>query len=108
MKLVMKFLLLQPAGTGVLSPTLATQGVDRRALHVMLLLGLVALLNAGDLAYTLFAHRIGLLDEMNPVAESFLSHDLMTSLISYKLLLVLAGSTMLYRLRRSGWAVPAC
>jgi hypothetical protein len=86
---------------------------DRRAAHktafrIAGLLFLLAILNAVDLAYTLFAHKIGWLHEMNPVAEVFLSQNLLPSLISFKLLMVIAGSTMLWRLRHCSWAPAAC
>ena len=109
MKSLVKFLLLRPTDALTLSSPLGTPGrLDSRPYHIALLLSLVAILNGVDLAYTLFAHRIGMLDEMNPLAESFLSQGLEPSLICYKLLMVIAGSTMLWRLRRSGWAIPAC
>jgi hypothetical protein len=77
-------------------------------LRTAALLLLLALLNAVDLAFTLFAHKIGWLNEMNPVAEVFLSQNLLPSLIAFKLLMVIAGSTMLWRLRHCNWAPAAC
>jgi hypothetical protein len=100
-------MMLHPASAAAL-PLAARNRLDSRALHIVLLLPLLALLNLVDLSCTLFAHHIGLLDEMNPFAESFLGQDLEPSLISYKLLMLLAGSTILFRARQSGWAIPAC
>jgi hypothetical protein len=109
MKSVIRILMLQPAAAITCAPALAApRRIDQRAFHMGMLLLMLAILNAVDLAYTLFAHRIGMLEEMNPLADSFLSQGLEHILISYKMLMVLAGSTMLWRVRRSGWAVPAC
>lgn len=90
-----------------ISPRLAGK-LHEKSIVVGLLLMLVAAMNVVDLLYTLFAHRIGLLKEMNPLAESFLAADLTSSLVAYKLLMVLAGSFLLWRLRENRWAVPAC
>jgi hypothetical protein len=79
-----------------------------RNLRVATLLALVLFLNAADLACSLFAHRIGELEENNPLADAFLRLGLVNSLISYKVLLVCSGCFMLWRLRRSPWSVPAC
>ena len=109
MKSLYRIMMLRPANAAAAALPLAPWNrIEPRALHIGLLLALLALLNFVDLACTLFAHRLGLLDEMNPLAESFLGQGLEPSLISYKLLMILAGSTMLYRVRRSGWAIPAC
>jgi len=78
----------------------------QRALRVGMLLAAVIILNLMDLAYTLFAHRIGMLEEANPLAETFLRLGLTPSLICYKLLLVICGLMILWRLRLSRW-VPA-
>jgi hypothetical protein len=104
-----KLLLLRPldaAPLAPLDPGLRHAGVG--ALRIAMLLFVLAMLNLVDLAYTLFAHHIGWLNEMNPVADAFLSQGLEPSLICYKLLMVIAGSTMLWRLRGSSWAAPAC
>jgi hypothetical protein len=84
------------------------RGWGKNEVRVGLLLLLVAALNAIDLAYTLFAYRIGMLDEMNPLAAAYLSAGLERSFICYKLLMVIAGSVMLWRVRKSMWAGPAC
>lgn len=83
-------------------------GVNRNAVRVATLLAIVGALNAIDLAYTLFAYHIGMLDEMNPIAAAYLAAGLKPSFIAYKLLMFLAGSVMLWRVRKSTWAVPAC
>jgi hypothetical protein len=80
----------------------------RRDAHILVLLVVMAILSWADLILTLFAHDIRLLKEMNPIAEAFLSADLRPSFICYKLLMVLAGGTMMWKLRQSRWAVPAC
>jgi hypothetical protein len=108
MTAIYRLLLLHPFDT---APT-ALAHPARRPLHnntprTAGLLLLLALLNAVDLAYTLFAHKIGWLGEMNPLAETFLSQNL-PSLIAFKILLVVAGSAMLWRLRRCPWAPAAC
>jgi hypothetical protein len=83
-------------------------GENRNAIRLAGLLAILGLLNALDLAYTLFAYHIGMLDEMNPIAEAYLAAGLRPSFIAYKLLMFLAGSVMLWRVRKSAWAVPAC
>jgi len=109
MKSVYRILMFRPAEAFVdVSVLGASRRFDTRAFHIALLLVMVAILNAVDLSCTLFAHRIGLLEEMNPVANSFLAQGLEPSFISYKILMVLAGSMMLWRVRSSGWAIPAC
>ena len=90
-------------------PTLTQRGVGGgNSMRVGLLLGLLGLLNAVDLAFTLFAYRIGMLDEMNPLAAAYLAAGLKPSFIAYKLLMYLAGSVMLWRVRKSPWSGPAC
>ncbi len=83
-------------------------GENRNAIRLAGLLAILGLLNALDLAYTLFAYHIGMLDEMNPIAAAYLAAGLRPSFIAYKLLMFLAGSVMLWRVRKSTWAVPAC
>src|ERR1700744_5723259 len=83
-------------------------GENRNAIRLAGLLAIFGVLNALDLAYTLFAYHIGMLDEMNPIAEAYLAAGLRPSFIAYKLLMFLAGSVMLWRVRKSAWAVPAC
>jgi hypothetical protein len=79
-----------------------------RARRIALLLFLLNTLSLTDLLCTLFAYRIGMLHEMNPVANAFLVAGLEPSFICYKLVLMIAGSTMLWKLRGSTWALPAC
>ncbi len=84
------------------------RGENRNAIRLAALLTILGILNALDLAYTLFAYHIGMLDEMNPIAEAYLAAGLKPSFIAYKLLMFLAGSVMLWRVRKSAWAAPAC
>ena len=84
-----------------------------RALRVGMLLAAVAILNTVDLVYTLFADRIGreqgaAFQELNPIAESFLRADLRPSLICYKVLMLMCGMGLIWKLRGSRLAVPAC
>src|SRR5262249_7600851 len=81
---------------------------DRRSVRVAILLGVVAALNAVDVAYTLFAHRVGMLFEMNPVASTFLNQGLDSSLVCYKALMFLAGGMILWKLRWSRWSIVGC
>lgn len=82
--------------------------VDPQAVRILVLLGLLAVLNLIDLRYTLFAHRAGMLNELNPIAANLLHLDLEPSLVCYKMLSLLVGSWMLWRLRRSPWCAGAC
>ena len=96
-------------GLGVMTyrPALLERWVGRD-MRMGVLLILLAALNGMDLAYTLFAYRIGLLNEMNPIAEVYLEQGLQTSFVCYKVLIVLAGSVMMWKLRGSKWALPGC
>jgi len=96
-----------PCKRGAQKPALLGS-FDRRAFHVAVLLAMVVLLNGVDLVYTLFAQGVGMLDEMNPVAATFLSQGLEPSLVCYKALMVLAGATFIWKLRWSRWSVVAC
>ena len=82
--------------------------VSTRAVRVAVLLSVVAMLNLVDLAYTLFADRIGLLNEMNPIADTFIKADLRPSLICFKVLMLFCGLGLIWRSRQSKLAVPAC
>jgi hypothetical protein len=86
----------------------AGYGFGWRDFRVAVLLAGVIILNFTDLLYTLFADRIGMLDEMNPIAAVFLQTGLRPSLICFKLLMILCGAGMLWKLRHSRWAIPAC
>ncbi len=88
-------------------PRLAPR-VSLRDFRIATLLMTVIILNLVDLAYTLFADHIGMLQEMNPIAAVFLQTGLKPSLICFKVLMVLCGAGMLWKLRQSRWAVPAC
>ena len=102
----MSFVMMQAPHTGRIR---GWQGpVSTRAVRVAVLLSVVAILNLVDLAYTMFADRIGLLNEMNPIAETFLKADLLPSLICFKVLMLFCGLGLIWRSRRSKLAVPAC
>lgn len=88
-------------------PLLSRTPLSRRDIRIIGLLALVAILSATDLWFTLFANSLGFLNEMNPIAATYLSSGLEPSLICYKILMILAGSTMLWRVRHSRWALPA-
>ena len=79
-----------------------------RAQRIALLLALLAILNIVDLYCTLFAYHLGMLQELNPIAAAFLIAGLKPSFICYKLVMLIAGSTMLWKLRASDWTLPAC
>ena len=81
---------------------------DSRAMRVGMLLLTVLILNAFDLAYTMTAHQMGMLKEMNPIADGFFRAGLEPSLVCFKILMVLCGTAMLWKLRTSRWVVPAC
>jgi hypothetical protein len=81
---------------------------SRASLRVGILLLVVLALNAVDLAYTMFAHRVGMLNESNPIAETFLRLGLTTPLICYKVLLVGGGSMILWKLRNNRFAPAGC
>lgn len=81
---------------------------NRRTLRVGVLLAALIVLNLLDIAYTLFAHRIGMLDELNPLAQGFLQLGLTHSLVAYKILMLSCGMVMLWKLRVSRWVPLAC
>lgn len=78
------------------------------SLRVGILLAVIGILNLLDLTYTIFAHRVGVLKEMNPIAANLLQLDVETSLVCFKLLTMLLGSFILWKARRSPWAPGAC
>lgn len=82
--------------------------ISTRAVRVAVLLSVVAVLNVVDLAYTLFADRIGMLNEMNPIADTFLKANLRPSLVCFKILMLICGLGLIWKSRRSRLAVPAC
>ena len=81
---------------------------EGNGVRIATLLVALGVLNGIDLAYTLFAYQIGMLQELNPIAAAYLTTGLMPSFVAYKLLMFLAGAVMLWRVRKSGWAGPAC
>ena len=88
-------------------PTLAGK-INLRSLRVGVLLAAIAILNGIDLVYTLFAQTIGMLHEMNPITAAFLQHGLYGGAVGFKILTVATGIAILWRLRHSRWALPAC
>jgi hypothetical protein len=80
----------------------------QRSLRIAFLITAVAILNALDLVYTLFAQNINMLDETNPFAEVFLRADLLPSFICFKILMVTCGLGVIWKLRANRLAVPAC
>jgi hypothetical protein len=94
-------------------PQLARQW-DSRTLRIAVLIWAVAFLNVIDLVYTVFANHLSttsqheLFREGNPLAAVFLNLGLIPSLICFKILMVSCGLGLLWKVRRSLWAVPAC
>jgi hypothetical protein len=87
--------------------TLPQIGWDMRSLRVGLMLLALAILNGFDLAYSLFAHRISQLNEMNPVMAALLSFGPMP-FITFKVLLVISGLSLLWKFRYCRLTIPAC
>jgi hypothetical protein len=85
-----------------------TRRVDTRSVRVGVLLAAIAILNGLDLLYTLFAQNIGMLDEMNPVTAGLLGQGFYGSAISFKIIMVICGLGILWKLRYSRLALPAC
>src|SRR4051794_3813508 len=85
-----------------------TNRLDYRSLRIGVLLGAVCVLNLLDLVYTLFANRIGMLHEMNPLADAFLQTGLTPSLVCFKILMMLCGLGLLWKVRENKLVVPAC
>jgi hypothetical protein len=94
----------------VLAPTQRSWGAAarRQSLRVAMLLVVIALLNCIDLVYTIFAHRQGLLMELNPIAANMFSMDAESSVICFKAMTVLLGSLIMWRLRYTPWVTGAC
>ncbi len=88
-------------------PTL-TRRLDSRSVRVGVLLAAIAILNGIDLIYTLFAHNIGMLDEMNPVTAALFGSGFYDSAIGFKIIMVGCGLGILWKLRYSRLAIPAC
>lgn len=82
--------------------------IDRRSLRVAVLLTAIAILNALDLTYTIFANHIGLLNEINPLTAVFLQAGLLPSFICFKILMVFCGLGILWKMRYSRLTIPAC
>ncbi len=88
-------------------PTL-TRRLDARSVRVGVLLAAIAILNGIDLIYTLFAQNIGMLDEMNPVTAGLFGSGFYGSAIGFKIVMVVCGLGILWKLRYSRLAIPAC
>jgi hypothetical protein len=82
-------------------------GTDVRSWRVALLLVALAILNAFDLAYSLFAERISQLHEMNPLMAPLLDQGPL-AFAAIKILLVLCGLSLLWKLRYCRLTIPAC
>jgi hypothetical protein len=91
----------------VMIPPLTKAG-DARSIRVGVMLAAIAVLNGLDLIYTLFAQKIGMLDEMNPVTGVMLRHGLYGGAICFKFAMVAGGLGILWKLRHSRLALPAC
>ena len=96
---------ITPAQHAVRAPSVT---VDRRSLRIAYLITAVGILNLMDLYCTLTANRMGMLDEMNPLAATFISLGLTPSLICYKILMVGCGLGILWKARHNRLVVPAC
>lgn len=84
------------------------KSLPAQSLRMILLLTAVAILNAIDLAYTIYADSIGELHELNPLADFILKAGNANTLICFKAMMVLIGFSLLWKGRKSKWAVPAC
>jgi hypothetical protein len=98
----------QPPGGVPLNHSSSGHRINLRTIRIAVLLGVVIALNFTDLAYTLFAQSIGMLHEQNPIAAGFLTLNQGQTLICYKLLMVLAGTSILWKLRRHRMTVVGC
>lgn len=76
--------------------------------RVGLLLLTLLVLNTVDLHCTIFAYRIGMLQELNPLAARMLLIGQVPSLVEYKILLELMATSIFWRLRRKAWVGIAC
>jgi hypothetical protein len=85
----------------------AARGMSPRSMRIILLLTAVGILNVIDLVYTLYAHSIGELREMNPLADMVLQAGRFP-LVCFKVMMILIGFSLLWKCRRSKWTVPAC
>lgn len=84
------------------------KSLDAHALRIGILLGLIVLLNLVDLAYTLYAHRAGQLNELNPIAANLFELDLEQGVVCLKALSLLVGISLLWRLRNNPWTAGGC
>ena len=78
----------------------------RRARRVLVLLAGIWILNVFDLVFTITAHRIGGLRELNPLARLLLGAPAI--LVVFKSILVAAGSALLIVFRRRRLAEIGC
>ena len=74
-----------------------------RPLRMMLLIGALWMTNCFDAALTLVAHHQGVLHEMNPVGLWLLDIN-PQALVPYKFLMVLVGTSLLWRIHRHALA----
>jgi hypothetical protein len=85
-----------------------SSGASTRSVRVGVLLAAIAILNGLDLLYTLFAQNIGMLDEMNPLTARLLGQGFYGSAIGFKIVMVVCGLGILWKLRYNRLALPAC
>lgn len=91
-----------------LIPRLVFRGLDRHSIRIAVLLALLIALNLFDLAYMIFAHRQGVLNELNPIAANLFNMDLEPSVIYFKALTLLVGIGLLWKVRCCPWTLWAC
>lgn len=84
------------------------KSLNAHAVRIGILLGLIVLLNLVDLAYTLYAHRAGQLNELNPIAANLFAMDMEQGVVCLKALSLLVGISLLWRLRNNPWTAGGC
>jgi hypothetical protein len=70
-----------------------------RPRRVAELIAVLWMLSIADLIFTLWAHFFTTFHELNPVANLFLKHNLIPSLVLFKLVLTAFGAQIFWRLR---------
>lgn len=64
-------------------------------------LSLVWMLSLCDLVFTLWAHRFTPFIELNPIADTLLGQGLVSSVVAFKLMMMLIASLVFWRARHS-------
>lgn len=90
-----------PTATFPLSLSFADDHRHRRFAE---LIAIVWVLSLADLVFTLWAHFFTSFRELNPLANLFLRHNLIPSLVLFKLVVTAIGTRIFWRLRTSGRA----